>query len=63
LHAAHPSNPKEMPAEVAALNDALQSKLREAERRAKELLAGQPVDPEIQRLLREMTGQETNEDE
>jgi SMI1 / KNR4 family (SUKH-1) len=44
----------EPPPEIAGLMDALQGKLRDAMRRAQEVTAKQPVDPELRKLI-EMT--------
>jgi hypothetical protein len=49
-----PPNPEEMPPEAAALQELLQKRLAEIEKRVKERAGGQPVSPEIQRLLGEM---------
>jgi len=43
------------PPEIAGLMDALQGKLREAMRRAHEVTAKQPVDPEIRKLIEKTT--------
>jgi hypothetical protein len=43
-----------MPAEAAALQDALQQRLREIQRRAEETIAKHPADPEMLRLMKEM---------
>jgi hypothetical protein len=46
-------SPPNMPPEAAALQELLQMKLAEIEQRLREKNAGQPMNPEIQRLLRE----------
>jgi hypothetical protein len=51
----HPLDPESMPPEAATLHAMLQEKLRDAERRAQEIVARLPLNPEIQRLLRKVT--------
>jgi hypothetical protein len=48
--------PEGMPPELAAIQDLLQKRLAEIEKRMKEKTGGRPVNPEIQRLLGEMMG-------
>jgi len=49
-----PPKPEEMPPEAAALQELLQKRLAEIEKRFKERTGNQAVNPEIQRLLGEM---------
>ena len=55
LHAEHPLDPASMPPEAAIVFEALQEKMRAAEQQARDTLAGLPLNPEIQRLLRKIS--------
>ena len=48
--------PEDMPPELAAIQELMQKRLAEIEKRMKEKTGGRPVNPEIQRLLGEMMG-------
>jgi hypothetical protein len=61
LIAGHPLDIAGLPPEAAALSGLLEQKLREAEQRAREALAGEPFNPEIQKLLRKFSEPETPE--
>jgi hypothetical protein len=52
-HSAQSPDPPELPPELAALSELVKAKMDDVMKRARDIVANQPVDPEVLRLLQE----------